>query len=388
MKKILFTVENYYPNLSGVPIVVKYLAEGLTEYYEIHIVTKSFGTLLPYEIHNNVYIHRFNIWNNRLKQARGEIDKYIDFVKNGKFNTIVFECTQCVTTDVLLPYIKELNAVKILHSHGFSGLALRPYRIMGTLRNTLGNTLNYCIWKRYYERVFPNYLSDFKQVLCLSNADNDYKYLLEHNIKASILPNAAEESFFKHGHECTLKKYIPNLSKKYAICVAYYNDVKNQVGIVNEFIKSESSQYMDLVFIGTEKNEYYDKVEALVNSLMMSNLQLHIHLLTGVERSDIPGAVENATLYLCGSKREAYSISLIESMAAGTPFIGTDVGNTSTLPGGIVISDISEMHKAIDELMSNDTKMTQLRTLGMKFAEENCRAKRAVEKLIDIIEGN
>lgn len=41
MKSILFLVENYYPRMSGVPVVVQYLAEGLLEKgYDVSICTK------------------------------------------------------------------------------------------------------------------------------------------------------------------------------------------------------------------------------------------------------------------------------------------------------------------------------------------------------------
>lgn len=39
--KILFISENYYPNLSGVPIVVQYLAEQLVKDHDVAVLTKK-----------------------------------------------------------------------------------------------------------------------------------------------------------------------------------------------------------------------------------------------------------------------------------------------------------------------------------------------------------
>ncbi len=386
MKKILFAVENYYPNLSGVPVVVEYLAEGLEEKYEVHVVTRRLGSLKSYEEYKGISIHRFDIKNNALKRAVGDIKGYVDFVVNGGFDVIILECTQCVTTDVLLPYLDRIKAKKILHSHGFSGLVLKPFRIMGTLRNTVGNTLNYFVWKNYYRNVLPGYLDKIDSFLCLSDVDCDYDYLMKKGIKVEILPNAAEDQFFPSGHECSLKKYIPSLKEKYAISVANYSDIKNQMGILKEFNKAGSSEFMDLVFIGTKRNDYYDKLETLARELKKKNGNLSVYLLHGVERKDIPGAVENASLYLCGSKWEAYSISLIESMALSTPFISTNVGNARALPGGVVVEDISKMSSTLDSLMKDEKKRQELSQRGRRFASANCRIEKAVEGLTGIIE--
>lgn len=387
MRKILFAVENYYPNLSGVPIVVKYLAEGLKNKYTVCVATRQVNKLSKYEMHNGIHIYRFDVKYNYLKRPKGEIKRYLNFLKDENFDIIILECAQCVTTDILLPHLSEISAVKILHSHGFSGLALKPFKIMGTLKNTIGNTLNYHIWKHYYDVVFPKYLPNIDKIVCLSNVDNDYKYLTRLGRDVVVISNAAEELFFIHGHNNTLSGYIPGLTSKYAICVAYYNDVKNQLGILTEFSRSKACREMSLVFIGTEKNNYYKKVEALLDKLKLNKPWLKVYLLTDVKRADIPGAVENATIYLCGSKREAYSISLIESMAVGTPFIGTNVGNSATLPGGVIISDISDMHIAIDELILDNDKLEQMSIAGRDYTIKNCRAQVAVEKLISVIEG-
>ena len=55
MKKVLFVSENYFPKVSGVPVVVQYLAEGLVDNgYEVSIVTTLHENLKAYEILNNV----------------------------------------------------------------------------------------------------------------------------------------------------------------------------------------------------------------------------------------------------------------------------------------------------------------------------------------------
>ena len=61
----------------------------------------------------------------------------------------------------------------------------------------------------------------------------------------------------------------------------------------------------------------------------------------------------DATLFLHGSKLEAFPIVILEAMATATPFISTDVGNVQELKGGIVIHDEKEMSQTIDNLLNN-----------------------------------
>ena len=106
-----------------------------------------------------------------------------------------------------------------------------------------------------------------------------------------------------------------------------------------------------------------------------------VYILTNVNREDIPGAIAGAQIYLVGSTFEEFSISIIEAMAVGTPFISTNVGNARTLPGGVTIDDIGEMHQVIDKLIENKEKYLDLQKKGKDYAYQNCRVDAAVDKL-------
>ena len=95
--------------------------------------------------------------------------------------------------------------------------------------------------------------------------------------------------------------------------------------------------------------------------------------------------MQNAKLYLVGSKYEEYSISIIETISQGVPFISTDVGNAKLLPGGITVDNISKMHKAIENLLKDNNKYQELSESGRKYANEYCKISNAVEKLENII---
>lgn len=390
--KILFTVDSYYPRTSGVPVVVGYLAEGLAKKgHEVHVVTRFVEGSPENENHNGVKIHRFNIIYNRFKKCTGKIAEYIDFILNENFDAIVFECVECVTTDIMLPYLKDLKCKKVLHSHGFSGLSLIPWTWRYNLYKTIGNTVNYYIWHQYYFKgLYKKYGTDFDNTLTLSEVDKDYGFLQkEMNINPIVLSNAADDMFFDEVMENKnpLKKYVSLQNEKYLISVANYLEIKNQIGILREFYKAIETKNVSMVFIGGTETPYYKKLVEAYSVLERNNEHRDVHFLKGVARNDIPQILAHAQIYLTGSHREAFSISLIEAMAKGVPFISTNVGNAKVLLGGETIATIDDMHLQISNLLTNEEARKSLADKGKEYAFTNCRRSMAVNHLESILGG-
>ncbi|WNR43511.1 glycosyltransferase family 4 protein [Paenibacillus roseipurpureus] len=385
--KILFTVENYYPKMSGVPVVVKYLAEGMaTLGHNVTIVTKEVDGTPKREEIGGVQIVRMNIYYDGLKRFRGETKEYIDYVKNFDCDAIIFQCSQCITTDLLLKELHQIKAKTILHSHGFSGLTLQPFRRMSTLKNTIGNTFNWIRWNVYYATTFKKFVKEFDETVCLSEVDSSKSYLDKYSKnQVRILSNASEDIFFQlDSFNNPISKYTQLINENYFISVANYSGYKNQKGILEQFYKAKVNNY-DMVFIGGSENYYYKSLLHFNHKLSLQHGKRNVHFLTGVQREHIPSIMKNATFYLVGSTFEEFSISLIESMALGVPFISTNVGNARVLPGGITISDLREMHKIINSLLSNFNKRSDLSYKGREYALKSCRINEAVKCLLNII---
>ena len=387
--KILFTVENYYPKMSGVPVVTRYLAEGLQRLnHEVCIATRWIEGRDEKEEYNGITIYRFHINYNLIKKTSGDLLEYKNFCINSGFNAIVCECSQCVTTDALLPYLKDYKGKKVFHSHGFSGMLLKPFEIKDTIRNTVANTLNYFNWRRYYNNYFKNYINQFDKVFCLSEVDSSKDYLETYAPgKVSVLSNAADDMFFEYDELSSnpLNKYAPKFNGNYYISIANYNEYKNQIGILEEFYKLEENNN-SMVFVGSTPTSYYNELLREKHELDKKYGKRNVYCLTGVNRMDIPGIIGNATLYLVGSRFEEFSISLIESMALGVPFVSTNVGNARVLPGGITINEISYMHKAIADLMAKPDRRVELSNCGRVYTREKCRISEAVKTLENVLE--
>lgn len=381
---ILFLTEGYYPKMSGVPVVVKYLAEGLAK--NGHTITVV--TPLPdkdckkNENINGVSIVRFRLWRDFVKNIHGEKEKYRQYILSSACDAIVVECAQALTTDLLSPIIKKINAPLILHAHGLSGLLLKPYTKKTDILHTIGNTLDWLRMKLYFGYFFRKDLKYYKASISLTNCDSGFDYLRKHVKNNYVLGNAAEDLFFKPAEHFYL---LDTENKPYIVSIANYTVIKNQIQMLRQYYKSNSSKDYSLVLIGSQKNQYYYELKKEYQQLEEKYGHRTVLMLTGIERFFLPSILDNATLYLVSSTYEEYSISLIEAMARGLPFISTDVGNARDLPGGITVDSINVLNKAIDKTLNNNLLLEKLSKEAKIYAWGNCRIIDAVDNLEKII---
>lgn len=386
--RILFITENYFPYVSGVPVVVKYLAEGLRQrQHDVAIVTQKHHSLPCRECIDGVNVFRFDVWKNSLHCYVGERKEYIDFVKNYGADVNVIECTECVTTDLLLNHLKDLPGKVIFHSHGMSGFDTKLFEKKNNLKHTLGTTYNWILSHVYFKWIFQRAFKNIDAFICLSEVDSGIDYVRRNVKKYNVLDNAADDVFFDDA-QCdkeTLSKYVSLRHESYFVSCANYTVVKNQEALIRQYYLSESGKTNSLVCIGSTASPYYQKCKVLIKCLEERYGPRDIHLLCGVDRRDIPSIINHSSLYLVSSSWEQYSISIIEAMSRGVPFVSTDVGNARLLPGGVTIHDIRDMHVAIDTLVSNKELHSRYSEAGKTFAFQNNRIGIAVDRFENII---
>ncbi|RKM60699.1 glycosyltransferase family 1 protein [Butyrivibrio sp. XB500-5] len=374
--KVLFIVFNDYLAKNGISVVTQYLAEGLVKKgHSVKVYTAIRKETKP-NSYNGVSIESFSIRYNRFKKPVGEIDRFKNMVAEDNSDVIIVVSLQTPTADCLFDVLENKKAKIVLHTHDFEGLYLTSIKWKGDLFHTLGNTVNYFTWNKYYKYFVPRHINTFDMIISLTKYNKDVQYLERYYCgKNVIIGNAAEDVFFddKAGKE-------PYISGKYFISVANYNHVKNQLYILSEYYKSEAGRDYAMCFCGSSTNKYVERLKRLKRKLDKKYGEREVQFLYGIERKYIPNLIKNATLYLCGSRWEAYSISLIEAMALGTPFISLDVGNARELPGGITVNNKS-FSRTMDKLCADSKLLNDIAMAGKEFAKHNCRIDQAVEKL-------
>jgi glycosyltransferase involved in cell wall biosynthesis len=359
--------------------------------HNVSIVTCSHGNKSKEEVLNGVRIYRHDIYQNILKHPAGRIREYIDFVCNFKADVVIIECTQCITCDLILPYLKQIKAKKILHAHGFSGVCtIRDTKLFekrdGFL-HTIGHPYNWMRSWYYFKRLLPKYINDFDASMVLSEVDSA-KDFLDHYLgdKNYVLDNAADDAFFvdySNGYN-PLDELIELKSSRYCLSCANYTIVKDQKDMIREFYEA-GVEDLALVCIGSLDNSYYYECLKVCKEMEHKFGYREVHLLHHVDRKYIPLIESNASIYLVSSTWEEYSISIIEAMAQGVPFISTNVGNAKILPGGITLDSIDDMHVAINQLINDHTLYAGLSQKGKEFAYSHCQKSVAVNTLGRII---
>lgn len=378
MKHLLLTTDDYYPRTGGVPAVSRYLCEGLAQKgYKVTVVTIKYDSLPAKESFNGVDIVRFEIHTTRLKFISGEITEFKNYIQQANVDILINECPEALTSRCPYPILVDLkDVIKILHVHGFGGLFQYPLKI-----NFSGRMLKAFKYRLFYFVYLRKYLSLYDLCLCLSEVDSSKTTLEKYAQRVKILRNAVDDIFFETSNrENPLLKYAQPTNKRYCLSIANYFPYKNQKGILLEFYKSVNDD-ISIIFIGKGSSRYFAELIAYNLELEKTYGKKDVFFLSGVAREDIPDILSNATLYLVGSFFEEFSISIIEAMAKGVPFVSTNVGNTRLLPGGVVVESISQMHKSIDLLLNNAELYKECSYRGRAYAMQNCRTEYAVDQL-------
>lgn len=381
--KILFISENYFPFLSGVPAVVKYLAEGLNKRHQVSVATTvGKNTSLPNnEIINDIEVWRFKLYLDCLKRVKGEVREFQKFVLRGDFDIIILECAQTPTTNALIPVASQIKTKLVLHAHGLSGLAVKPFERKTDLKHTIGNTFIWIKMQYYYGRTFKRFAKYLDATISLTDCDSGYVYLAKLVKKNYILCNAADDMFFEPAKETY---QLPCGDRPYMVSIANYCVVKNQINMLRQFYLTKQQDHA-LIMIGSKKNDYYHQLEEENRFLSQKYGERPVYMLTGIERKYFPYILDKAKIYLVSSLHEEFSISIIEAMARKLPFISTDVGNARQLPGGIVCDNIREFSKKIDLLLSSESLRIQKGAEAQKYVYASCRQQAAINKLEAIL---
>ena len=378
--RILFAVGNYWPSSGGVQMVTQYLAEGLARKgHDVRLVTKCQPMTTDEDVHNCVKIKRF-------KKKKIFVINYGD--KKG-YQSFVLE--QCNLVDVLIvicspsfvaqwiyPIFDKINCHKILFQHGmYDGTYhFKQCHSLGRFLKQLLLTPYWEIYHRYYWKQ----IMKFEGCIHLFKNDSSYNYFVQNGYyKNHVIMNSCEDEFFNEETTtfCSIKEKYGVL-RPYFIYVANYCARKNQAEAIKAFAQSGCVN-MDIVFVGSKENEYYKKLESIKSKLF--SIQENIHLLHGLSREDTVALIKGSYACVITSENEFLPISIIECMASGKPFISTDVGVVSDIPGGHVCKKKSEISYWMSYYESHPEYVEKLGDEARKYARENCYLQDKIDQM-------
>lgn len=376
--RILIAVHTYYPDKNGVQMVTQYIAEGLAKHNDVLVVSNMKDGYKENEVYKNVYIQRIIVkMGNAIR--RREKKSFYKIVDDFNPEVLICVCTQSWPFDWMKNKIKQLDCITILYTHGYSAL-LKRYPLFADLLNLRINAFRYHLkWKIYYILAYK-YIAEYDCVIYLSEKNISVWYAQKYNLKnGNILGNAVEDIFFEHSAIERIAAGKCNKDIRF-IYVANYDDNKNQLALLRAYYSSDIKS-SELIFIGSSKNGYYNKLCEEKNNLDSISGRRNVYFYVGLERAEIPKYLEQADVFVCSSKKEEYPIMLCEAAAKGLPIISFNVGHVSDMDGSMVVGSESEMSKAMSELYYSENERINRGNRLREYAMKNYRICDKVEWL-------
>ena len=377
--KILYTVSTYNPHTDGIQFVTSYLAEGLVKRgHSVDLIAYEYPDLTDKkeEVINGVRVMRYPVKTVHMMH-KGDKEGYQKWIIGNQknYDVMINVGSQTALTDWLLPVMDQIKIPKVLHLHSvwdfglhktdFASFKIFASKMFGNLR-----------WGGYflkYKKAFQSY----DVVLQLHNKDYAYNFFKrKYGVESRVLENAAEDDFFEIEH---VKK------EKVIINVSNYGRMKNQLDTIKTFEKSSLSDEWNLVLIGSKKTSYYQELDNYCKNVLDPAKRDSVVLHVGLKREQVKEYVKSSSIYMTNSLKEAFPISILEAMAAGVPYISSDVGIVKYLGGGIVPNTQEEFVQSLERLAADDAYRKRLGEEGRREACEKYKISKKVEQLEAIL---
>lgn len=371
--KIIITVHTYWPDRNGVQYVTQYLAEGLAQNgHEVVVICSTTDkNKIGKQIHNSVVIERvylacryscFTIGKNNVYSMLKEYLKGTDILINC--------CVQSPINNIILPILQNLNCSKVLYMHGMHDFKINPEEKRNVKYLAWHGFMN-VRWKMFY----LYHRNDFKKydlMVDIHESSSSFSFFNKMGVKTKncIIHNAVEDfDSILTTNNCIEKE-------SYFLCVANYNEGKNQRALIKAFEQIEDTNGYKLVLIGAAS----DYSSALKKYIEDKKLQNKVLILENINREATKEYIKNCYCAILSSHHEVYPIFLCEAIACNRPYISTNVGCVKDIPGGIIIEDCSQLVSKIKYAISHPIEMQELAAIGYAYAQEELTQKEKIKQ--------
>jgi glycosyltransferase involved in cell wall biosynthesis len=352
--RILHTAESYWPTVCGVQEALQRVSEGLAARGHQVIVATTYHPQRDFQVLNGVTVEQFDVQGKWTRGFRGEVRNYQCFVRSFDGDVMMNYAAQQWSADLVFPLLDELACAKVFVPCGYS--ALHNWK-----------------WWLYFRRL-PFALRKYDQIVYLSDNYQDKRFGDRYGFRHySVIGNGASDDEFLQPRTGFRDEYRISTSRMF-LCVSNYGPGKNQEMVLGAY---QQATVLDstLVFIGTEFNDYAERLQSLVRGEGGA-----VRFLEHVARGQVVAAYHEADLFLFGSAVECFPLVIVEAMASRTPFISTDVGCVRDLPGGVVASSVEEMAHAIQGLADKGPEWQRLAEAGRQAWEQRYRWGKIVDQ--------
>lgn len=207
---------------------------------------------------------------------------------------------------------------------------------------------------------------------------NDYKWALDKGLDATIIPNGVDLGEFRHNSINFREKY--NIKEKYMflnVSSFFFGKGQDMLAEIGKKIKES----YEIVQISSSIEYPYGK--RFLNRCQDKCRNVNVRFLRDIPRQDVVAAFKASDVFIFTSLKEVCPLVILESQAAGTPWISMNVGNVNERKGGKVINNNREDGNGY-KIMNNKIVMSYLVSLADIVELEGLNTQLAFEGQEDI----
>ena len=175
-----------------------------------------------------------------------------------------------------------------------------------------------------------------------SSITPDYKFCIDNDLPVKVLPNKVDLSEFKNNNIDFRRKY--NIKEKYIIINISNFFYGKGFEVLPKIYKKLSKKLDDFIILQLSNTVEYPYDKQFLNKTKQQCNGMNIRFLRDLSREDVVLALKCSDLFLFTSKKEVAPLVILESKAAGIPYVSMDVGNIKEVKGGDIIE-----HRLVDK---------------------------------------
>lgn len=349
--KLLYTAHKFFPAVGGTELVVLDLASRMVELgHDVTVVTSDEPGSPADEVFRGIKIKRIPL--RRVGKFRFPPGAYTDFVTKGDWDVIHVHGQRVWSSDYLFKRLPRSGAGKVFTAHGF-----HQWHMFG----------KGIVERWYYERHLPKALRAFDRIIALTTAERDE--LVGWGVDASrivIVPGAVNAKEFETRPPLGFRARHGITKKHMLLYVGGFYDNKR----VDQLVEAASLVKSDAELVVIGRDQTGGALEQEMRELA-KKLDASVRFLGQLPREEVVQSFFEADLFLLASQFEGYGIVLLETMAAGVPFVATPAGGApdlAELGAGVIARDAKEMASEIDRLLALPDERARMGATGRAYA--------------------
>lgn len=290
---------------------------------------------------------------------------------------------------LLIPYIKVFDLV---HVHLFPAnywtalakfLSFSKTPIITTEHSTNNKRRNSCVFKYLDAFIYKKY----NEVVACSNKAMETFRERFHGIECISIPNGVNILKYKSALPYSKKDLADIPEDAFVVTMVARFDYPKRQDILVEAIATLPEKFHVLFVGGTKDDLGVRRIQKLSIDLRVSSRTHFLYI-----RSDVPEILKSSDVVVMSSEYEGLSLSSIEGMACGCPFVATNVNGLREVVGGagelFTCGDAKELAKLLVRLEADREYYSEVTKRCLARSEEydiNIVAKKYQEEYVKLI---